>query len=174
MEIGLVADGMRNRFGLRDEDANVYLLSEAGHIPDAVFGRNQIRGVSLRPASGGQLLATKRVRSQAGRLRHRRDFTRPKLQMSATNSESPGRFQGGENSNEWVTQIPDGAVSVETLGSAFVLRASRKLQDRFEYLLDARNQGKLTADENAEYDAICDLDNALSWINRQLRQIAKG
>jgi len=75
----------------------------------------------------------------------------------------------GEGVSEWVPRIPDGAVSVAAESSSLVLRASQGLQDRFEELLDGQKAGTLTAEENQEYEAICDLDAALSWLNRLLR-----
>jgi len=47
-----------------------------------------------------------------------------------------------------------------------VLRASRPLQARFEELLDRRKLGSLEKDESEEYDALCALNDALSWLNR--------
>lgn len=69
----------------------------------------------------------------------------------------------------WIPHLPDGAVSVDIEGSTLVLRASKKLQKRFEMLLDKKKAGTLSHDENREYEAICDLDTALSWLNRLTR-----
>ena len=74
-----------------------------------------------------------------------------------------------EKPERWAHLIPDGAVSVEAEGSGLVLRASRQLQERFEQLLSVRKAGGLTREETEEYEAICDLDAALSWLNRTLR-----
>ena len=49
------------------------------------------------------------------------------------------------------------------------LRASTALQNRFDMLLDKRKAGTLSAEEMHEYEAICDLDKALSWLNRLAR-----
>jgi hypothetical protein len=73
------------------------------------------------------------------------------------------------DAHEWVQCLPDGAVSVAIEGSALVLRASNKLQERFETLLDKRKAGTLSSEEKREYEAICDLDTALSWLNRLAR-----
>jgi len=69
----------------------------------------------------------------------------------------------------WVRWIPDGAISLETENAGLVLRASNALQDRFEHLLAGRKTGTLTPEETQEYEAICDLDDALSWLNRLAR-----
>ncbi len=71
---------------------------------------------------------------------------------------------------EWATALPDGAVSVETVDGAIVLRASRVLQERFEELLDKRKDGKATPGELSEYDAITELDETLTDLNRVLRR----
>ena len=70
---------------------------------------------------------------------------------------------------DWVHDLPDGAISLDTEASSVVLRASAKLQDRLEVLLDKRKVGALSAQETREYEAICDLDKALSWLNRLAR-----
>ena len=69
----------------------------------------------------------------------------------------------------WIPYLPDGAVSVDIEGSTLVLRASNKLQKRFERLLDKRKADTLSQEENREYKAMCDLDTALSWLNRLTR-----
>lgn len=66
-------------------------------------------------------------------------------------------------------RLPDGAVSVETVNGNLVLRASEKLQERFEELLERRKAGILAAEEADDYEAICQLDHALSWLNRLAR-----
>ena len=55
-----------------------------------------------------------------------------------------------QNGQRWVQYIPDGAVSVEFKGSALVLRASNKLQERFETLLDKRKADTLSPEETRE------------------------
>jgi hypothetical protein len=77
-------------------------------------------------------------------------------------------------SNAWVHYLPDGAVSVEARGTELVLRASQKLQERFEALLAKRKAGELTEEESRQFDAIADLDDALSWLNRLARTPASG
>lgn len=68
-----------------------------------------------------------------------------------------------------IRRLPDGAVSVSALGGDWVLQASQPLQAKFEQLLERRKQGTLNADESEEYEAICALDDALSWLNRLAR-----
>lgn len=77
---------------------------------------------------------------------------------------------GGQGTNTWVQLLPDGAVSVEAHDRHLVLRASGRLQQRFEELLEKRKAGELTATENREYEAICQLDDALTWLNRLARR----
>ena len=75
-----------------------------------------------------------------------------------------------ENSKvDWIDRLPDGAVSVERIGQTLVLRASQELQQRFEDLLELKKSGDLTFEESQQYEAICDLDHALSWLNRLAR-----
>ena len=73
------------------------------------------------------------------------------------------------DAHEWVQYLPDGAISVDREGTTLVLRASQILQERFETLLDKRKAGPLSSKEQREYAAICDLDTALSWLNRLAR-----
>ena len=72
-------------------------------------------------------------------------------------------------SRKWMQYVPDGAVSIEMEGAMLVLRASKKLQKRFKRLLVKRKVGTLSPEETREYGAICDLDTALSWLNRLVR-----
>ena len=51
-----------------------------------------------------------------------------------------------------------------------MLRASRQLQSRFEELLERRKEGALSEEEARDYDAICDLDQLLSSLNRLVRR----
>jgi hypothetical protein len=69
----------------------------------------------------------------------------------------------------WVQYLPDGAVSIDIEGTTLVLHASQKLQERFETLLARRKAGTLSPEETREYKVICDLDTALSWLNRLIR-----
>jgi hypothetical protein len=73
------------------------------------------------------------------------------------------------DAHEWVQYLPDGAISVAIEEATLVLRASNHLQERFETLLDKRKAGTLSPEEQREYAAICDLDAALSWLNRLAR-----
>ena len=75
---------------------------------------------------------------------------------------------------ELVQRLPDGAVSVETVDGDLVLRASGKLQQQFEQLLQRRKSGTLTPEEGELYEAICQLDHALSWLNRLARTPRQG
>ncbi len=74
------------------------------------------------------------------------------------------------SSHVWVQYVPDGAVSVAVEDSTLVLKASSALQERFETLLAKRKAGLLSVEETREYQAICDLDTALSWLNRFARE----
>ena len=73
------------------------------------------------------------------------------------------------DSHVWVQYVPDGAVSVAAEGSTLVLKASTVLQERFEALVEKRKAEALSVEETREYEAICDLDTALSWLNRLAR-----
>ncbi|HUQ69503.1 MAG TPA: hypothetical protein VM165_08275 [Planctomycetaceae bacterium] len=77
-------------------------------------------------------------------------------------------------SSDWIGRLPDGAVSIETDGTHWLLRASHALQSKFEELLERRKAGQLTAEETHEYDAICDLDSLLSGFNRLARRVQQG
>jgi hypothetical protein len=68
-----------------------------------------------------------------------------------------------------VQYVPDGAISVAVEGSSLVLKASNALQERFETLLAKQKEGTLSAEETRKHQAICDLDTALSWLNRLAR-----
>jgi hypothetical protein len=81
---------------------------------------------------------------------------------------------GDPGTQTWVHLLPDGAVSVETQDRHLVLRASGRLQRRFEKLLEKRKLGELTATENREHEAICRLDDTLSWLNRLARRTPSG
>lgn len=87
----------------------------------------------------------------------------------ATISTSPRQFPNSGHLAERVELLPDGAISIEAEGGRWVLRASEKLQARFEHLLQRRKAGTLDQAESCEYEAICDLDTALSWLNRLAR-----
>lgn len=82
---------------------------------------------------------------------------------------SPLEHLSVADSHDWVSYLPDGAISLDIEASSVVLRASSKLQNRFDTLLDKRKAGDLSAQETREYEAICDLDKALSWLNRLVR-----
>jgi hypothetical protein len=82
---------------------------------------------------------------------------------------SPLEYLGVADSHDWVRYLPDGAISLDIESSRVVLRASSNLQNRFDALLDKHKAGTLSAQERREYEAICDLDKALSWLNRLAR-----
>lgn len=88
-----------------------------------------------------------------------------------TQPTSPIAQLATRDSHAWVQYLPDGAISVEIAGPTLVLRASNKLQERFEALLDKRKAGTLSTEEKCEFEAICDLDTALSWLNRLARDV---
>ncbi len=74
----------------------------------------------------------------------------------------------------WIERLPDGAVSIETNGKQWLLRASHPLQTQFEELLERRKAGTLTPDEQEHYEAICALDELLSGFNRLARRAQQG
>jgi hypothetical protein len=82
---------------------------------------------------------------------------------------SPLEQLSAQNAHKWVRYLPDGAISLDIEASTVVLRASTALQNRFDMLLDKRKAGTLSSEEMHEYEAICDLDKALSWLNRLAR-----
>ena len=69
----------------------------------------------------------------------------------------------------WVGRLPDGAVSVQAREGNLILKASEAMQQRFEELLSLRKDKSLNDAEEEEYRAICELDEALSWLNRLAR-----
>jgi hypothetical protein len=75
---------------------------------------------------------------------------------------------------DWLSRLPDGAVSIEVVGSQWVLRASHPMQARFEELLERRKSGQQTEAEDREYEALCDLDDLLSGFNRLARRVQQG
>lgn len=87
---------------------------------------------------------------------------------------SPLEQLNATDSHEWVHDLPDGAISLDIEASTVVLRASSKLQNRFDALLDKQKVGALSPQEIREYEAICDLDKALSWLNRLARGARTG
>lgn len=60
-------------------------------------------------------------------------------------------------------------MSVAVEDATLVLKASNTLQERFETLLAKRKAEALSVEETREYQAMCDLDSALSWLNRLAR-----
>lgn len=76
--------------------------------------------------------------------------------------------------DSWAGALPDGAVSVDGDRRHLILRASRGLQARFEELLTKQKSEALSPSELLEYNAITELDDALSWLNRLARQAHRG
>jgi len=76
-----------------------------------------------------------------------------------------------EASHDIASQLPDGAVTVEVTEGVWILRASQKLQSRFEDLLEKKKVGQQTEEEQREFDAICGLDRLLSGFNRLSRKL---
>lgn len=93
--------------------------------------------------------------------------------MTMAQTISPLEQLTAPDAHAWVPYLPDGAISVDIEDTTFVLRASQKLQERFERLLDKRKAGSLSPEEQREYTAICGLDTALSWLNRLARTAAR-
>ena len=89
--------------------------------------------------------------------------------MSQSTPTTAAKSDFGGNALAWVASLPDGAVSIEIQDEKIVLRASQQLQQRFEELVERRKNAILTAAESKQYDAICDLDDVLSWLNRLMR-----
>jgi len=88
--------------------------------------------------------------------------------MSSTIAEKSS-LPSLEDARKWAELVPDGAISVHSDGSTLVLRASHRLQERFEELLAAQKAGTIAEAENREYEAICQLDDVISWLNRSIR-----
>ncbi|MBI5761758.1 MAG: hypothetical protein HZA46_24875 [Planctomycetales bacterium] len=74
-----------------------------------------------------------------------------------------------KEASQWAGLLPDGAVSFTQTGTGWTLRASQNLQARFEELLEHRKRGALSEPDEREYEAICHLDESLSWLNRLIR-----
>jgi len=72
----------------------------------------------------------------------------------------------------WVKTLPDGAVSVDSHDGKLVLRASAELQEMLERLLNLKKAGRLDGEDERQYEAICELDDALSGLNRELRHLS--
>lgn len=70
-----------------------------------------------------------------------------------------------------ISRLPEGAVSIESDGQHWKLRASRQVQSRFEELLDGLKGGQLSERESQEYRDLCELDALLSGFNRLARQV---
>lgn len=86
-----------------------------------------------------------------------------------SHTTSPLEQLTAPEAHAWVHDLPEGAISVDIEDATLVLRASKNLQERFEGLLDKWKVSALSPDEQREYAAICDLDTALSWLNRLAR-----
>lgn len=91
---------------------------------------------------------------------------------SRSATDDPGRRGSALPLSEtytWVHALPDGAVSLDVEDATLVLHASQSFQERFEALLACRKAGTLSPEDTREYDAMCALDAALSWLNRLAR-----
>lgn len=86
-----------------------------------------------------------------------------------SHTTSPLEQLTAPDAHAWVHDLPEGAISVDIEDAMLVLRASQSLQERFERLLAKRKTCTLSPEEQREYAAICDLDTALSWLNRLAR-----
>lgn len=86
---------------------------------------------------------------------------------------SKNSLSSRSQSTGWTRRLPDGAVSVSEVGDNLTLRASEALQAKFEELLERKKIGTLNPDELEEYEALCALDEALSWLNRLARREQK-
>lgn len=65
----------------------------------------------------------------------------------------------------------DGSVAIDFSEGVLVLRASQKVQERIEFLLDKQRQSGLDASEDAELDAYAEMDDYLSFLNRVSRNL---
>ena len=93
----------------------------------------------------------------------------PRQEAPVSRTTSPLDQLTAPDAHSWVKYLPDGAISVDIEEATLVLRASNRLQERFETLLTKRKAGTLSPEEQREYAAICDLDMTLSWLNRLAR-----
>jgi hypothetical protein len=118
-------------------------------------------GILVHPDAGIEALVVHRIHTTAR-------FVLSEDAMSQT--PSPTDQTTAQNLHVWVQYVPDGAVSVAVEDSTLVLKASNVLQERFETLLAKRKAGTLSDEETREYQAMCDLDIALSWLNRLARE----
>lgn len=66
-------------------------------------------------------------------------------------------------------QSLEGAVSIAFQENIPVFRASSRVQERVELLLDKNREHTLTVDERGELDHYLEMDDYLSWLNRVVR-----
>jgi hypothetical protein len=63
------------------------------------------------------------------------------------------------------------AVSIELVEGIPIFRASQKVQNRLEYLLEKQKQNSLNSEEEKELDHYEELDDYLSLVNRTIRNL---
>jgi hypothetical protein len=63
------------------------------------------------------------------------------------------------------------AVSIELVEGIPIFRASQKVQNRLEYLLEKQKQNSLNSEEEKELDNYEELDDYLSLVNRTIRNL---
>lgn len=67
----------------------------------------------------------------------------------------------------------EGAVNIELVEGAVVLRVSQVTQERIEELLDKQKMTKLSATEEVELDEYENIDDYLSFLNRLTRNLTQ-
>lgn len=67
----------------------------------------------------------------------------------------------------------EGAVNIELVEGAVVLRVSQVTQDRIEELLEKQKLTKLSATEEIELDEYENIDDYLSFLNRLTRNLTQ-
>jgi len=73
-----------------------------------------------------------------------------------------------------ITTLPknlplDGAIAITLQDGVMIFRASQKIQQRIENLLDKREETPLTETEEQELDDFAAIDDYLSFVNRMIR-----
>lgn len=73
-----------------------------------------------------------------------------------------------------ITTLPnnlplDGAIAITLQDGVMIFRASQKIQQRIENLLDKREEAPLTETEEQELDDFAAIDDYLSFVNRMIR-----
>ena len=65
----------------------------------------------------------------------------------------------------------EGIISITLIEGITIFRASEKIQNRIESLLEKQKQAVLTIEEEKELDAYEELDDYLSLVNRTIRNL---